>query len=487
MPDDHVPVFPAPASLVAPRSVWRWYVALVAPFALCLLVLMAKGRTLPVYWGDSDEPLHWSLTRWFAARLPAFEPVYPDTATTPLFHLLGAFLVRLVGPSLTLARALNTAFSVAGVYALFTGLRRIFRHGPATAALLTSVFFTSAYFFGYSFRWLTDNLALTFCILALGQLFQFADPSKDNYLRSFLFGCMWYALAVLTRQSYVFLGLPFAVVLLTSGLPLRAIAAGMVGLALAVAPFAALVFVWHGLVPPDFQGRHAGSLINLYAVSLPLILVGFYVPFFEGIEFWRRLRSGSSVRLLWPLLAAVAGIVIVWKFPLAPVEGHPEWSPYFPENAYPKDSGYFGGWIYNVAGRLPRLHRNSVVFWVLLPVGMAATAGFLLDACRPSADVHRRVAVFFLAGLLLSSLLNRICAQKYYDGLVLLFLLWWVRGEAAKDPWRRAALVALILLFGTYFALYPLTLKAGGDPAVQKTTALWPGNGGVVKSISCLQ
>ena len=69
---------------------------------------------------------------------------------------------------------------MAGVFALFGSLRRSLRHDAATAALLTGVYLTSCYFFGYAFRWLTDDLALTFCILALAQLFRFADPTSPR-------------------------------------------------------------------------------------------------------------------------------------------------------------------------------------------------------------------------------------------------------------------------------------------------------------------
>ena len=273
-------------------------------------------------------------------------------------------------------------FSLAAVWALFTLLRRSTRHDPPTAALLTTVFLSSCYFFCYSFRWMTDNLALTFCILAMGQLFRFVDPEEPRQLRAFGFACLWYALAMLTRQSYAFMGFPLALALLGSGLPRRATALGLLGIALALLPLAGFVYAWHGLVPPNFQKHHAEGLVHLYPLALPLMLLGFYAPFFEGAAFWRLLRTPSDARFRWLLLAVVLALAVLCRFPLAPVVGHRELTPYFPPAVWEPDVGAFAGWLYNVAERLPQPRHNSLVFWVLLPVGVWAAGYFLFDALR---------------------------------------------------------------------------------------------------------
>ena len=73
-----------------PRSTWKWYAALAAPFVLTMVIVYATGKAVQNGASISDEPLHWSLTLWLAERLPGFDPVYPYSATTPLFHWLGA-------------------------------------------------------------------------------------------------------------------------------------------------------------------------------------------------------------------------------------------------------------------------------------------------------------------------------------------------------------------------------------------------------------
>ena len=436
---------------------WRWLLALAAPFVLCQLILLVTGKTLPAFWAHLDEADHWQLTLWFAERLPHFDAVYPYSATTPLFHLLGACLVRLVGPNLPLARVLNTGFSLVGVLALFGLLRRDGRHGLPTAALLTTVFLTSCYFFSYAFRWLTDDLALTFCILALSELFRFTDPARPDRLRRYLIGCVWVGLAILTRQSYLFLGLPFGITILLSYLPATEVAFGLGGLALAVMPFAGLVLSWHGLFPPDLQTRHASSPVNLYPLSLPLMLLGFYVAFFKGPQLWKTVRSLSPRQWAWPAAAAVLGLVVLALFPLVPIEGRPDLNVHFPLPVQENIPG-FAGWIYAVAAHFPKLHHNSLLFWVLLPAGLAALACFAADAVSANRDPAQAVAVLFLVGSVLSSSLNVICAQKYYDAHVLLFLIWHTREEVAQSFPHRLLFGGLILLFCAYFTITTLTM-----------------------------
>ena len=363
-----------------PGKDWRWRWLLAAPFLVCLAVLLTTGWTFPTFWGG-DEVSHWALVQWFARGLPRFKAVYPCSATTPLFHLAGAGVVWLCGPHLQAVRAANALLSVGGVLALFGILRRSLRHTGPTAALLCAVFASSSYYFGYAFRALTDNMAIIGCLLAMGELFRFADPAERNPLACYLRGCAWCGLAVLTRQSYVFLCLPFGVLLLAAPLPAKAKLAGVGGLALALAPFAALVLAWRGLVPPDFQLHHTPSFINLYPLALPLMLLGLYTPFFCGPALWCRFRAGT---LGWrqgagPAVAAVVALGVLGRFPLFPVSGHPELTRYFPAPALEDWGNYFGGWIYSVADRSKRLSfgHNSFLFWLALPLGAASAAWFL--------------------------------------------------------------------------------------------------------------
>ena len=444
-----------PASPVEPeRALWRWYALLALPFVVCAVFLGATGRVFPVFWGSDEMDFHWPLILRFAHDLPHVNWRYTGTAMTPLSHLLGAALTRLFGEHIQLLRTLNAAVSLAGVWALFDLLRRSRHHPAGTAALLGTVFLSSCYFFGYSFRLLTDNMAVVGCILAIAQLYRFAAPAEHRGLAPFLWGCLWLCLTILTRQSYLFLGLPFLVTLLLSPLSTPQKAAGLGALALAAAPFAALVMVWHGLVPPDHQERHASSLLNLYAPALPLLLLGTYGPCFSGPGIYRRLVEGRTDFRRWtlPSCAAGVGLVIVAAFPLYPLAGQQARAGYIPAAAWRDVPGYFAGWIYNLAGHLPALHGNSLLFWVLFPSGLAVAAVAMRAIFGRQVAPAARLAPLFLLAVLLSSVLNGISAQKYYDALVLLFLAWQCPAETVRLRW--VPLVGLVLMFCAYYVAF---------------------------------
>ncbi len=439
---------------------WRWLLA--APFLVVLAVLLATGWTFRTFW-DGDEVSHWALIRWFAEGLPRFKADYPYSATTPFFHLLSAVVVRSVGENLPLVRAFNTLVSIGGVLALFGMLHRTLKHSPATAALLSAVFASSCYFFGYAFRALTDNLAIIGCILAMAALFRFVDPAGPRRQLQFLLGCGGCALAILTRQSYLFLCLPFAVLLLASDLPVGAKLVGVAALGLALVPFAGLVVALRGVGPPDFQVHHTPSPINFYPLALPLMVLGLYVPFFFGPDLGRAFRAGSldARRCVRPAFGVAAAVAVLVFFPLFPVTGRPELTPYFPSVATVDFSKYFAGSIYAVVDRTPRLSlcHNHLLFWFALPMGAAAAAWLVPSAWHAGGSPHRRVAAWFLLSVLLSSTLNSVSSQKYYDGLVLLFLVWHVRGDLARDAWRRGALLCLIGGFLAYAVVQPWLSK----------------------------
>lgn len=436
---------------------WYWPALLAAPFLVCMAVLLVTGWTFPTFWGD-DELSHWALIRWFAAGFPHFRAAYPATATTPLFHLAGACLVRLAGADLQFLRACNALLSAGGVLVLYGLLRRRpFGHAPATAVLLCVVFGSSAYYFGYAFRLLTDNAAVLGCLLAMGELFRFADPAEARPLRRFTVGCGWCGLTILTRQSYVFLYAPFGLALLMAPLTPRQKALGIGAMGLALVPFAALVWAWHGPVPPDFQERHAAGLVHLYPLALPVMLLGLYAPFFFGPVLWRRLRAGTLPPRWWigPTVGIAVALAVLIFFPLFPVVNRPDLATYIPTEGRENWSIYFGGWVYALAGRGTRfaLRHNSLFFWLVLPLGGAALGWFLPEGWRTSS--RRRVAALFLMGVLLSSLINAVSSQKYYDALVLLYLAWREDDEVTGDRWRRWCLYALIAVFCAYAVAFP--------------------------------
>ena len=173
------------------RANWRWHVLLTLPFVVTAIYLLSTGLGFMVFWGHDEYGAHWPMMQRLARELPHMNWKYDDTASTPLFQLIGAGAVDVVGPNLQAVRMLNAVFCLGGVFALFGMLCRYRHLAPWTAALLTAAFMMSCYFFGYSFRLLTDGMAVVWCIYAMSRLYRFVDPTQNAGLPTYLWGCLW--------------------------------------------------------------------------------------------------------------------------------------------------------------------------------------------------------------------------------------------------------------------------------------------------------
>jgi hypothetical protein len=423
------------------------YPALLAlPFLAGIALL--KGLTVEIhtFHGNDATLYHLPTILKFSHRIDLER--YP-AAQTPLFHLLFAGWGKLVGFELWRLRLLNVVVSYAAVLALFRLLvRRGLEEQPAFA--LSLLLALSPYYLGASFTLLTDNLALLFALLALDRFDRFG---QDADLREFAFASMAMAAAVLTRQSFLWLALVAAVYLVRSRLPVerKAIAAGIA--ALALAPFAALVAVWGGLVPPGSDPASCGLCadrdpVTLRTVGFTLALFGLYAAIMIGPSLTRRLRalrSARTLRLAAPVtrrelpkrgmaIAAAAGAAVVLVSPLA----------YRPLSAAtPGDAG----WLWKLSGHLPELLGSSLLFWALVPLG---TASLYLLARRAGPFA---LPVVFFAAVLLAALPVGLVYQKYFDPLALVAVALLARYE---DLDYGSDYVGIVLA-GAAFAGYALS------------------------------
>ena len=152
--------------------------------------------------------------------------------------------------------------------------------------------------------------------------------------------------------------------------------------------------------------------------------------------------------------AAFVGLVIVALFPLDTMTGQHARAGYIPEVAWFDPPGYFAGWIYTASGHLPILRGNSLLFWVLLPCGLAAAAVMLRALFQRDLTVSARLSSWFLLAILVSSVLNSISVQKYYDGAMLFLVIsHYPEGQAP----RRLGKVCLTLMI-VIFCLYQVSI-----------------------------
>ncbi|HST43327.1 MAG TPA: glycosyltransferase family 39 protein, partial [Conexibacter sp.] len=365
-------------------------------------------------------------------------------AQTPLYHLIVALWGELAGMEIWKLRIVGVLASYGATVVLYRLLRRHAALATWPAVGLTLVFALSPYVFGQSFILVTDNLGLLFALLAIDRFLAFANERQR--MDAFALACLWIALALLTRQSYVWLGLFGGVWLLTRpGIDRRRIAGGIALLAAAAVPFGALVIAWRGIVPvggdPASCGlcapeegrlgwRDASPLrsplftLAVLAVYGPLL---FWRPAYDGLR-----NAGREALRPWLLTAvggAALGFVVLLVVPLSYGSG---------------DEGY----LWRVSRSGPQLLDTAWLFWLLVPIGCAIAA---LGMRRYG---WRSLPVVLFGCFLVAQLATRLPYQKYFDPFVLLVCLLALR-PADLRSWRDAlGPVAIVLLSALYVGAF---------------------------------
>ena len=432
-------------------------VLLALPFVAGLAVLKGLTVEIDTFHGTDARLYHLPTIRHFAESLDLER--YP-AAQTPLFHLLFAGWGKVVGFELWRLRLLEVLISYAGVLVLF---RLLVRRGLAAglAGALALVFALSPYYLGPSFTLLTDNLAILLGLIALDRLDRFGDSDSMGELA---LACVATALAVFTRQSLAWLALVAAFYVLRSGWPLQRKAAGAALIGAALAPFAALVVAWGGLVPPGSDPASCGvcgedSGLTLRPAGFTIALVGLYAAAVFGPSLLRGLRpglrdlppgmlirstrrgdiAGATMRRarrvspgpLTLALPAAAGVALLLVSPLAYDPGEP---------GRPGDAGY----LWQVSDKLPELLGSSLLFWALVPLGVVALALLALRAGVLS------LPVVYLAAFLAASLPVGLVYQKYFDPFALIAVaLLTLRGDL-RERTDYAGIAVLCVGFVAY-------------------------------------
>lgn len=425
----------------------RWRVAglLALPYLLTVAVLRGLTATMPTYHGGDEHTYHLPTIVQFHDQLPGVDLVDYPAAQTPLYHLLAAIWGQLVGMELWRLRVIGVIASYAMVLVLYRLLRRNAALDAWPAVGLALVFALSSYVFGQSFILGTDNLGLLFCMLAIERFLAF---SRDGLrLAPFALACLWLCLALLTRQSYVWLGLFGGLWLLTRpGIDRRRVAEGIGLLALAAVPFAALVVAWRGIVPVGGDPASCGlcapeegrlgwrDASPLRSPLFTLAVLAIYGPLLFWRPAWDALRAADRATVRsWARTAAIGlaiGFVVLLVVPLSYGRG---------------DEGF----LWRVSRSGPQLLDTSWLFWLLVPFGSAVAAVGL------RRERWRSLPAILFVAFLAAQLATRLPYQKYFDPFVLLVCLLALRRSDLRS-WRDAlgpvAIVALSLLYVGAFA-----------------------------------
>jgi Dolichyl-phosphate-mannose-protein mannosyltransferase len=440
-------------------------VLLAVPFLVGIVVLQGLTVEIDTFHGSDARVYQLPTIIQLSDRFDLSD--YPS-AQTPLYHLVTAGWGEVVGFELWKLRLLNVVISYGMALALLRLLRRATPLGDVSAFALTLAFVLSPYVFGASFTLLTDNLAILFGLVALERIHAF---SRDGSIGAFAVACLAIGAAVMTRQSFLWLVAVAAFFLVLPPLRVGRVAAGGAMLALALAPLAALVIEWNGLVPPSADPASCGlctdrpgvgrDALTLRTVGFTVALLGMYTALVLGTAQWRRLRSpvaraalGSGVRAGVARAAgsALAATGLRRRLPIALLGGAAAVGVALvllePLEYMPARPGVQGdaGYLWRLSDEVPTVLESSLLFWLLVPLG--AVAGALLVRRAGWASLPS----VYLGAFLVGTLPVNLVYQKYFDPFMLLAVALFARPPDFRRP-RDFAGVAVVCAGSIAYAL----------------------------------
>jgi 4-amino-4-deoxy-L-arabinose transferase-like glycosyltransferase len=172
---------------------------IVLPFLAVLFYSDWLRMAIPTFHDGDEQIYHFPIIKSFSEQLPFPDISDYNSATGPLYHIVLAAGGRLLGLEIHSLRLLNMLFSIIGCI-VFYKILRLRSDNHLLSALVSIVFSLSPYFFGSSFRLLTDNFAIMLYFASVYFLLKFSEKPNYGYWFSF---CIFAMLCTVTRQVYV--------------------------------------------------------------------------------------------------------------------------------------------------------------------------------------------------------------------------------------------------------------------------------------------
>jgi len=396
---------------------------IVLPFLAVLFYSDWLRMAIPTFHDGDEQIYHFPIIKSFSEQLPFPDISDYNSATGPLYHIVLAAGVRLLGLEIHSLRLLNMLFSIIGCI-VFYKILRLRSDNHLLSALVSIVFSLSPYFFGSSFRLLTDNFAIMLYFASVYFLLKFSEKPNYGYWFSF---CIFAMLCTVTRQVYVHIFLiGLFVSVFNPSINTKAKLVMTIGTFLSAIPLMMLIVLWEGFTPPTFQDKYATSIVFLpRSAGFAVAVVGVYYLLLHMpnlSEVWR------NYRLLIPCII----IAILWL----------PFSPLAPQ-ANRADDGY----LWKLSEATPTILGSRLAFWMLFPIGLFAlvkSMGYRLSGVP--------VGVWIILSLAPYAFQENIF-QKYYDLSVLPIMLIWFAfaGYYKANKVFFINMFLLILLFCMYF------------------------------------
>lgn len=404
---------------------------LAAFFALLCLPLLLSTQETNYTWDESSY--HLPAVRQIHEHWPKLDLAKDSlSATAPGYHYFLAGISYLTGTSRLALRLLNFFLSF-GVVALLYRIGST-RLSPWTVIVIVAPLAFSNFFVKSASYLVTDNAALLATTAALSALF-FSHSARGTHQGSLLA-----AASVFIRQSGIWLIAPLACRVLLEPHPVRR-------MVLVLPPcilLAWLVLTWGGIVPPQWYslthvshglvpaaGAYIFSVLALFAPAYYLAIHG------EG---WR-----EDFFSRWTIAGAVVGLSLA-------LAG---------SNVPDYEAGRWGGYLWELAIRLPIIGAYSPVFLVLSPTG-GALLGMLVRRLRQeTSTASAALWLTALASWVGTALSNRQLFHRYYEPtLVMLLICWLFLVAHPRTPKAPLTISPLIALAGIQLVLTLLTAHA---------------------------
>jgi hypothetical protein len=423
--------------------------SLALPFILVIFYTNGLKNPLPTYHGMDELTYHYPIIKTFARQFPYFDLTDYKSATTPFFHIVFATISKLIGLDLVTLRFINVLFSYGAILMLYFILVQRFKARPSDALLYAIAFELSPYFFGVSFILLTDNLSVFLFTVFSYFYFKYKENAKFS---TFILSMVFLSLTILTRQIFLYAGLPVVLDILMKKNSLKIKARDLTVAFFAVIPFLILIFVWKGLTPPSFNQFAENSflrkriftelkprLINLRSVGFGLAVVGFYSIFLMNRNFYLSLFEKKRALIV---LTAISIFFMI----LVPIKQNFIKLPYLPYPTVLDD-----GFLWHISRAFPDLLGSSSFFYLFVPLGFITVYAIW----KKTGWEFKLLA---LASFLLSNIPNNWVFQKYYDVSIMMLLIFITGIYKVSDRFEYLRIFTILICFIVYFITSPMRL-----------------------------
>lgn len=395
-------------------------------FALLCLPLLLSDRESNYTWDETSY--HLPAVRQIRDHWPELD-VEKDSlsATAPGYHYFLASVSTLTGTGRLALRLVNWVVSFAVVVLLCCSWPA--GRDPWAVFFIILPLAASNFLIKSASYVVTDNAAL---LLTTGTLLSLllVPSAQGPRVASFLT-----AANVFVRQISIWLVAPLTFRLLAEPRSIRRLPLILP----ACLTLAWLFLSWHGVVPPIWRDlTHVSQGLVPAAGAYLLAVLAILGPCYYLVVSRATWRTDAFNR--WSLLGASGGIILALAGP----------------NTTDHDSGRWGGYLWDLAARLPHVGDYSLVFLLLSPLGGVVLA---MLSQRLWIELGAKTGALWLISFLAwtaTALTNRQIFHRYYEPTLLLLLICWLLLLVRSRPAGSALTIKPLAALGVFQLLVTL-------------------------------